>query len=518
MQHEGDLAVFRTAPFVTEDWHSYSKRQLSPTPILSPMNEYVLSIDLSQTPSPILLGCKEGEDFVVLERDSLDLSIESNTEPDRSSLQMQRLHEITSAAEKVLATTIVVAAPSQLIGLNVSVPPAKDEERARAIALLLEDTLPFETEEFLFHWHSLERVSAARERDSSEESSRGSHQFHVAGAPQLFVQHVIDSCRALGIEPHRICPPAAALSGVLARLPASDAPILVITVTPEGLHQLVGFRGISYVERFVPLEDPHDTAAIARETLALCLSTKRQLGCDVSAVFTIGVLPSFHLPSIPVKTLPLQSEESSLADLAAHAFLNHDLQPLLTNFRTGELAINPLIHRIIQFSPAFAKALGSGLLAIAVLWISLSTMRERQISQLESEISRQVAAVLPGKSVVPGGEVQALRVENTALNRQLSDLSSAITVSAIDALSTVFRDLPDSKQISLTSLELIGKAVRIKGLSQDYAEIEKLENHLRKRQTKSRKQIYCRIKKELPTSGLSDKVAFRFELRICNVD
>ena len=482
------------------------------------MNEYVLSIDLSQTPSPILLGCQEGDDFVVLDRDSLDLSIEIDTGPDRNSHPMQRLSEITAAAEKVLATTVVIAAPPQLIGLNVSVPPAKDEERARAISLLLEDTLPFETDEFLFHWHSLERVGESKDGYGSDGSSRSLHQFHVAGAPRLFVQHVIDSCRALGIEPHRICPPAAALSGVLARLPDSDAPVVVIYVAPEGVHQLVGFQGISYFERFVPLNDPNDNAGIARETLALCLWTKRHLGRDISAVFTVGELPSFHLPSIPVKILPLHSEESSLADLAAHAFLDSDLQPLLTNLRTGEFAINPLIHRIIQFSPAFAKALGSGLLAMAVLFGSLSMMRERQISQLEDELSRQITSVLPGKSVISGGEVQALRSENTALNRQLSDLSSAITISPIDALSTIFRDLSDSKQISLTSLELIGKAVRIKGLSQDYSEIEKLENHLRKRQTKTRKQIYCRIKKELPPSGRSDQVAFRFELRICNVD
>lgn len=458
----------------------------------------------------------------MLDRDCLDLTAEAEEKGEPNQTSRERLSRITAAAEQLLATTVVVAAPPQLLGLTISVPPAKEEDQAKAIALLLEDTLPFAAEEFLFDWHPL-GGGGSTPVDGGAVSPRALNQFQVSGAPHRFVQDTIDWCRTLGIEPHRICPPAAALGGVLPRLPDSDAPVIVLYATPEGLHQLVGIGGNPSFQRFVPFDRSTEGSngvmpVITRETLALCLWAKRQMGREVGVVYTVQPLPSLQLPSIPVEPLPLSQEESSLADMAARACLDHDMQPLVTNFRTGDLAIHPLIQRAIQFLPAFAKALGSGLLAIALLLGVLWVVRERQISQVEAELSQQIQALLPGKPVVPGGEVQALKNENTTLNRQLSDLSSAVTISPIDALSTIFRDLPDSKTISLTSLELIGKAIRLKGLSQDYAEIEKLESYLRKRQTKSRKQVYCRIKKELPPSGRSDRVAFRFELRICNVD
>lgn len=482
------------------------------------MDEYVLSIDLADTPSPIALLRSRGKEITVVESDSLDLSDLLPGSADKQSPTMQRFRDLLVRAEEVYATTIVVAPPPHLIALNVRLPPAKSEERARAITMFLEDTLPFEPEEYLFDWCKLPTISTKEATPESSPAVRAPQEHHVAGAPHLFVHHIVDSCRAVGLEPHVICPPSAALGGALIRLPAEESPIVILRAAEEGLYQLLGYQGSPRYQRFVPRCQPHDRERIIRETLALSLWAKRHLGAPVQAVYTVGTIPPLDVPDIPVCAAPLPAGYESLAELAGRAFLSRDASGLLTNLRTGELAISPLARRLMQFLPSIGRSFLLALIALGLYTASVYSVREKKITQLEQDLFSRVKEVLPSTNVLAGQEVSALKAENESLNRQLSDLSSAITISPIDALTTVFRDLSDSKTISLTSLELIGKAVKLKGVSQDYAEIEKLEGAFRKKQTKSRKQVYCRIKKELPPSGRSDKVAFRFELRICNVD
>lgn len=482
------------------------------------MDEHVLSIDLADHPSPIVLVRSRGEEVTVVERDCLDLSGLLTGAAHGELSSTERLRSILAKAEQVLATTIVVVPPPHLIALNVRLPPAKQGERAGAIQMFLEDTLPFEIEEYLFNWHRLPRTPTDKVGDDSSSDSRLSQEHHIAGVPHLFVGHIVDSCRAVGLEPHIICPPSTALGGALTYLSVEESPVIVLRCAEDGLYQLLGVEGNPYYQRFIPQCQPQDHDRITRETLALSLWAKRHLGVSAQLVYTVGPTPPLTLPSLPVRAAPLTTAQQSLADLAARAYFNREADGLLTNLRAGELALNPLVIRLIQSLPSIARSLVFAIIAIAASVAVIYFVRETKITQLEEELFTRVKEILPSTNVILGQEGLALKTENEGLNRQLSDLSSAITISPIDALTTVFRDLSESKMISLSSLELIGKAIKIKGTSQNYAEIEKLENALRKKQTKSRKQVYCRIKKELPPSGRSDKVAFRFELRICNVD
>ncbi len=504
------------------NWRWYSYRS---------MNEYVFSIDLSSTPSSVIIGYLQDGELHITESDTLDLSSFLPQSSSESKIQdsheekisehpdLSRLRELATIAEKRLATSIIVAPPPHLLTINLSVPPAKREERGKAIALLLEDSLPFDPEEYVYDWYAL-KTSGSDEPRASEGAPAGRplQEHHIAGAPHLFVRRIIDACRTANFEPHLIVPPSAALCGAMADIPESRSPQILLHTTSHGLCQLLTLSGMPVFQRFIPSCLPSDHQRIARETTALSLWAEQHFGGRARAVYAFGEgREPKHSPDIEKSTPPNQTKRS-LAELAAIAFLNRETRVFLTNLRSGPLAINPLAQRAIQHLPSFSL---SALLAIGIFALyvfGISVMRGHKIVTLQDELFAKISSVIPGGKVTPGGEVQALKAENTALNRQLSDLSSAITVSPIDALTTVFRDFPDSNRISLTSLELNGKAVKIKGFSQDYAEIEKLESFLRKRQTKNHKQIYCRIKKELPPSVRADKVAFRFELRICSVD
>ncbi len=502
-------------------WYSYRS-----------MNEYVFSIDLSSTPSAVIIGYLQDGELHITESEALDLSPLlprcGQESADHDSLGgnnsahagLLRLRELAAIAEKRLATSIVVAPPPHLLTVNLSVPPAKREERRKAITLLLEDTLPFDPEEYLFDWYALAN-SRADELRAGEgvPPGRALQDHHIAGAPHLFVRRLIDGCRTASFEPHFIVPPSAALCGALADIPESRSPQILLHTTSQGLCQLLTLSGTPVFQRFIPSCLPSDHQRIARETTALSLWAEQHFGVRARAVYAFGEEKETEKSPADTERLTSPNQTNrSLAELAAIAFLNRKTRVFLTNLRSGPLAINPLVQRAFQHLPSVSLSvlLATGVLALYIFGISV--IRGHKIVALQDELFAKISAVIPGGKITPGGEVQALKTENTALNRQLSDLSSAITVSPIDALTTIFRDFPDSNRISLTSLELNGKAVRIKGFSQDYAEIEKLESLLRKRQTKNHKQIYCRIKKELPPSVRSDKVAFRFELRICSVD
>lgn len=284
------------------------------------MDEYVLSIDLADTPSPIVLLRSRGEEVSVVERESLDLSDLLAGPTDEPSPEVQRLRDIVARAEEVYATTVIVAPPPHLIALNVQLPPAKHEERSKAISMFLEDTLPFEIEEYLFDWRQLPPVDNKESDDEGLSSTRPLQEHHIAGAPHLFVRHIIDSCKAVGLEPHVVCPPSAALSGALAYLPAEESPVILLRSAEDGLYQLLSCKGIPCYQRFVPRCEPHDSTRIMRETLALSLWAKRHLGSPAHAVYTVGAMPPLELSDIPVRSVPLSPAQESLAELAGRAF------------------------------------------------------------------------------------------------------------------------------------------------------------------------------------------------------
>lgn len=183
---------------------------------------------------------------------------------------------------------------------------------------------------------------------------------------------------------------------------------------------------------------------------------------------------------------------------------------LLTNFRVGELRYRARLKELWSGLRMIRKPL---LLAAASILLALGgtyLYREHRINALQSELRTMLVEAVNLSET--SAERHDRAIENMAfeLDNQLKDLVSPFSLSPLEALIEISRDLPANKGVTIRGFNIKGTKLTLTGHAPDYAAIEDLDRAIR-----NRRAIYCRFKKNT-TSGVGGRKEFTFDITLCD--
>lgn len=497
----------------------------------------ILSIDLSTEPAHAVVLTIDGKDIQVIERHSVNLGnylkkllseslenaeqpvVESTEENSEDSLDTESPTEATTTVvdtsplvsllkkvESHWTNAILVVPGHNYVSVNLELPFGNNRNLSKILELEVQDLVPFDVADFLVAHKSIAQINNGSETNPNFD-------IHAGIIPRDFIRSIIKECKQASFEPIIVTTPTSILGAVYLLAPQYFAensavifeslPSYYILTCVDGLVR--GDRTLIH-SSFAPTNNGNavpsleNAGKILLRDLKLSLaSTERRYNKTLDKVYFIGSQFSAselqqtlgrHVESVTVNELiPTEEHSESIATLAAVFGQDDNVNQILNNFRVREFSYSPQLKELFRGARALAPYALAFFASLFIYLVCSYGISSYHISRITSAMTSQIRTAIPTLQSEPGKELVALQIENQKLEEQLKDVSSLTTLTPIDLLAEISKDIKSVAKVNITAIKIKDNKIVVEGSAQSYEEVDKLQRVLQK------KPLYERIKK-----------------------
>lgn len=430
----------------------------------------VLSIDLSEKPyRSYLVDCTSPP--VLIQKHEVS--------PEEGETLSETLSRLIDPLSKSYEESVLFISSPHYHSLNIHLPFSDQKKIAQVLPGMIQDLLPFETDNFL------------ATPTISQNGTATSSTVHVGVVDKDCVKKAFEACKSLKLDPILIAPPTAALSTLI---PLESKERVMIVVSDNDFSVIGIFVNRKLVADRVVRDYPIKQV-IASLTQAY----------PVEEIFWFG--ESCKIPEARVLPLPAPSREF-LAVCGATLGVISESKNLPINFRIGEYRLSPrfelLFGSLIKAKKAFLWFVIILATYLLIKFISLG-FSERALKKAMIEQVRSSNPSIP----VSDEPASDLRNATLALERQLQGLGSIQQLSPVEILAMISKDIPSTAGVQIQTFEVKEGSVLLEGVAPEYQSIERLKKEFDKKRL-----TYCSVR----LSNISEqrgRRVFRFDLVIC---
>jgi hypothetical protein len=439
--------------------------------------------------------------------------------PERADKQLidetvAALRSTIASFEPVWTASSVILPPDDFMALNLDLPFGDSKNLDRIVDLEVQDVVPFELDPFFVQYAPLGTSSAP--------ANAGQFDVHIGMLPRQVVLNVLEVCKKSGLEPNVLTVPSSAIGAVYHL--AKDFFV--------GNSAIIYNRGDEYcISVFINGEVRVERSVYASQIIAanvspesrqeklqhiftalklVMASAERRYNATVERVYLLGRevkgANTSQLFGRPLEGLLLKDLVSSgeaalgLSPLTAIFAKDESDAAPLSNFRARQFSFTP---KISEFMRALlgtrrhvVRAIAGVLLALLVVFLS----REYLISSSESALVDRVRTVIPDFAPEPDKVLESLAKAEGKLGQELVAFGSRSKHSPSDALIQFVKLIPESADLSITSLRISGDSMLVQGTANQVTAIERFAKTL-----SAQKEIFANVtpKPSRTTSGFS---------------
>jgi hypothetical protein len=508
----------------------------------------VLSIDISSNPGEAIVANVEGKNVEILERYSLEMpelaesifnaptaepaegESDSNDQvngADNSESTEPPLNPIAELLSRVQAkwtNAILTISTSDYLALNIDLPFGDNKNINRILDLEVQDLVPFEIDDFHLTHKTIAPIT-------NGDDSSTKFDIHVGLISKQYIKKIMDLCHKANFEPAIVTTPSAVAGSVFTLAPMyfSEHSLVILERLPY-YYLISCFDGALRNERilmhpsFYPQQNGAGVGANLNEGNRLIMQDLKlfMAGCEkrykknCEKIYFFGKslsqkdLQNTLARSVEVLSLnefiQVDDDSSQVATIAAVYAEENNISHILNNFRARAYAYNQKIKYLLQ---SLKQILPITLLFIACIAAFVAAkyfINQYKIDRLNSAINEQIVKMLPDVNVQPGNELKTLQNENQNLEDQLKDISSLSSLTPLDILLEISKDIPNAVKVTIKAVKIKDNKIVIDGHAQAYADVDNLHKILEK------KTIYQRVKKIETSANVNGLRPFSFEI------
>jgi hypothetical protein len=439
---------------------------------------------------------------------------------------VQELRRAIQSLPPIWTASTVILPQFDHLSLNLDLPFGDPRNLDRIVDLEVQDVVPFELDEFFVQYSSLGPVikGGGSTAPATPPSQGGQFDVHIGILPRQLVRNVLEICKAAGLEPNILTVPSSAVGAAFhvgKQFFASNS-ALIYNRGDEYVLALY-INGEVRVERSIyasqllsavsPEKREESLQHIFTAIKLLLASSERRYNVSIERVYLLGrevKNPNSQqvfgrpLEGIAFKEL-LKTDESQigLASLSSVFGLDEAEKMPLSNFRSREFSFTP---RIGEFFRALAGTKRHAFRAVVAVIIALAVIygsREYTLASARSALVEQIQKVIPGFPSSSDDIRGNLSKAENKLAGELGAFGSQASISPVDAFLDLVKVLPDSSDLSVSSLKVSGIRAQITGSANDLAATERFQKAL-----SARKEIFAKVE------GKSTRVGARFTFTI----
>jgi hypothetical protein len=455
-----------------------------------------------------------------------ELAPAEETESELARQTVADLRQAIQSLQPIWTASTVILPQFDHLSLNLDLPFGDPRNLDRIVDLEVQDVVPFELDEFFVQYSSLGPVirGAGPGTPATPQSQGGQFDVHIGILPRQLVRNVLDICKAAGLEPNILTVPSSAVGAAfhVGKQFFTSNSALIYNRGDEYVLALY-INGEVRVERSIyasqllsavsPEKREENLQHIFTAIKLLLASSERRYNASIERVYLLGrevKNPNSQqvfgrpLEGMAFKEL-FKSEEPQvgLAPLSSVFALDEAEKMPLSNFRSREFSFTP---RIGEFLRALAGAKRHALRAVVAVIVALAAIygsREYTLASSRSALVEYIQKVIPGfPSDASDIRSNLMKAENK-LADELGAFGSRASISPVDAFLDLVKTLPDSSDLSISSLKVSGIRAQISGSANDLAATERFQKAL-----SARKEIFAKVE------GKSTRVGTRFNFTI----
>jgi hypothetical protein len=499
----------------------------------------VLSIDISSKSAEAVVANIEGKNIQVLERHRLDITeflsslvtpqqnhengelINENMQNDGPAKEgtegKQSQNPIIEILSKITHNwnNAILTVPSQdYLSMNLDLPFNDNRSINRILDLEIQDLVPFEIQDF----HLCHKSIAASPLNGEEAGVK--YDTHVGIISKSHINRIMDLCHQANFEPFIVTTPCSALGSVLTLAPLyfAENSLILLERLPD-YYMITSYDGLIRGEKIIThpsfqhLSNGNGsgvTISDANKSILMDLklfiaSTEKRYGKNLDKIyyfgknFTANDLQNSLTRSIEIlkvnEFIPLENEEPCIAAMAAVYAEENNSSLIINNFRARQYAYNQKLKYLLKSSTALLPVLGIFLACLFVYLCTKYLINEYSIHRLNSAVNTEIRNALPNMEIPNGQELKSLQGENQKLEDQLNDISSLSSMTPLDLLLEISKDLPSSLGLSIKAVRIKDNKLVIEGSAKAYSDVDNVKKIL------ERKPLYQRVKKVETSTG-----------------
>lgn len=490
----------------------------------------ILSLDLSSTTAELVVANVEGKHIEIIESYSFDtgnrfldllngshsiLPAGENQSADPQQEGENPIIEILSHVKSQWTNAVLTIPPADYLALNLELPFGDSRSINRIIDLEIQDLVPFEISDFHVSHKS---IGAIENGAPATEHVNAKFDIHVGIISKIFFNKIMALCHKANFEPFIVTTPCAVLGAVkeLAPLYFAENSAILLERLPD-FYLITCFDGAIRGERIIS-NLKGDARDILLDLKLFISGSEKRYGRNVEKVYYFG--KSFAaqdlqgslartVENLELKEfLPIESDNSQIALLGAVYGEENNSSLIISNLRARQHAYNQRIKYLLKGLKSLLPITGIFLLCWITYVAGTYLMQQYQISRLTNAINYQIVKALPGVEIPAGSELQTLQAENQKLEEQMNDISSLSSMTPLDLLLEVSKDLPSTLGVTIKAVKIKDNKIVLEGLAAKYSDVDNVRKIL------ERNTVFQRVKKgDNPSFGAySGMRPFSFEV------
>lgn len=423
----------------------------------------------------------------------------------QSSLIRATIEEIRRAAasfEPIWTSCSVILPQNEHLSLNLDLPFSDPKNLDRIIDLEVQDVVPFELDDYFVQYSPLGPIATKPNSSPTPDQSTANYDVHIGMLPRALVRNVLDLCKGAGLEPNVLTVPSSAIGAAyyIAKDFFKENSAVVFNRGDE-YSLAIYINGEVRVERSIyasqllsaqTTEKREDSFQHIFTAIKLLLaSAERRYNTRVERVYLLGrEVKSPNSQQIfgrPLEGLPfkdiLRTNDSQvgLAPLGTVFAFDEATTSPLSNFRSREFSFTPKIGEFVRALVGTRRYITRAIGAFAVALVAIYASREYAIHSAESTLAQQIRRVIPSFSEDSDKVRENLIKAENKLGEELATFGSRAKISPADAFIDLLKTLPDSGELSITSVRVSDTRVQVSGETSEIAALERITNKLRER-------------------------------------
>lgn len=410
--------------------------------------------------------------------------------------------------------SVLVIPMNDYFSLNLNLPFSDAKSLNRILDLEVQDVIPFEVDDFLVQGQALSALADGR------------YDVHVSLAPKTLIRNIVALCRSIRFEPTIISTPCSSLGALAALAPDYFVDnCAFVSVQNRAMYLSALIDGRIRFDRVLRLEDigvgPRPLESVVSDLRMTIMAIEKRYSRTLATIYidapTILINELRQSLGRPIEQLTVaefidQSSPDNALSAAPAIFAAEATASIpLTNFRVREFSFRPdfgaLLLGLRRLSPLIVLA---GV-ALTVTFALTYLLRQHQLSRLQTAMIEKSIAAVPELATKDGDPVQGFRAELDGMSKELENLGSPHSLTALDAFVEISKDLTGQAGITVNQIDIRPNRLVIDLTAPDYTSGDRIE-----RLFKKRRDVYCNTKKETGSaSGTTGARNFKFELKVC---
>jgi hypothetical protein len=431
------------------------------------------------------------------------------------------LTQLKTSIESSYSEIILVIPAVDNLSCKINLPFRDTKNIKQVIDMEVQDSLAFDVNDFVVPYKFIE----SKEIDENE--------FFINLIPKNVISFILDIFKSNEIEPYVVTTPASVLNSIYNLNDLSlDENSVCLLITEKSLEVSIIANRNCVFSRSIDFN--YSASNITNEQLLSQLkltlnSQEKERDITFSKIYllysSIDKSDVQHFLGRSVEDLNISSmikamdaknnfdNNNILAYLAALSLNSVSGNTAMSNFRVREFSFNPYLSLLYKGLKKLLPFLYLVLILLFFYGAAIFLSREYKIIRLRKAVNQNSEESSGLKNLTKGKEISEIYGKNISLENQLESLGKRSTLSALDVLFNITKDIKKAKknspELEVKELKISGNNLTISGNASAYSDVEKFEVLLKKR-----KNMYCKIRRD--TSNSSSKAReYKFIISLC---